>query len=337
MDFSQQQWIDAHLDLAYLAEGGRDLTRPSADAGGLHVPGAVSFPSLAEAHFSTVLGTIFISRHKPELNQPRQAWHFQTDDEAFAFACRQLEHYERWHQEGHIQLYPRPEHAGALRVILLMEGAAGIRSIDDLQMFQRRGVRMLSLCWNDGTRYAGGDFTGGPLTDVGRALVREIDRLGIIHDVSHLSEEAFWTLMDLATGPRVASHSNCRALLPGKAGPERHLSDAQIKAIVAARGMIGINLFSRFLVVDGRAEIADVVRHIVHITQLAGSADCVGLGSDMDGGFSTDHLPRGLEEPKRLPRLLEALATAGFSDGDLANFAFGNWRRFLNAHFIEAT
>jgi len=107
---------------------------------------------------------------------------------------------------------------------------------------------MVALAWAEGSRWAGGDQSGGDITPDGKRLVARVDGLGITHDVSHLSEKAFWTLLDTARGPIVASHSNCRALLPDAKNPERHLSDAQIRALAARGGKIGINFFARFLI-----------------------------------------------------------------------------------------
>ena len=154
----------------------------------------------------------------------------------------------------------------------------------------------------------------------------------MVHDASHLSERAFWELFDSAGRPKIASHSNCRVLLPGKQYPERHLSDDQIRAIANAGGMIGINLFSKFLIPSGRATIADVITHIKHMSQLAGRADFIGLGTDMDGGFNADGLPGELDHPRHLDRLRDAMAKANFSDADINGFAYDNWNTFFNRH-----
>jgi membrane dipeptidase len=187
---------------------------------------------------------------------------------------------------------------------------------------------MVALAWAEGSRWAGGDQSGGDITPVGKQLITRLDALGIIHDVSHLSEKAFWTLLEIARGPIVASHSNCRALLLDAKHPERHLSDAQIRAIAARNGKIGINCFARFLtpaaeLTTRRPTIADIICHMTHIETIAGTRRLLALGSDMDSGFGTDLLPADLQGPADLPRLAEAISRAGWNDDEIRRFAWG--------------
>jgi membrane dipeptidase len=223
-----------------------------------------------------------------------------------------------------------------LGLVLGLEGAGCLRTVEDLEWFVEHGVGMVALAWAEGTAWAGGDQNGGDVTEAGRALIAEVDRLGCVHDVSHLSEAAFWTVMGEACGVKVASHSNCRALLPGRKHPERHLSDRQIRALGDAGGVIGVNLFGRFLVEDAdaaargeRATVADVVRHAEHIAQVAGRRDCVALGSDADSGFGSELMPVGLERPERWVRMAEGLRDAGWSDAEVAGFMRENWGRVM--------
>ena len=123
------------------------------------------------------------------------------------------------------------------------------------------------------------------------------------------------------------SQTNCRSLLPDAANPERHLSDEQIKALAARNGKIGINFFARFLIPASelphrRPTIADILRHIQHIENIAGRRDLLALGTDMDSGFNTNLLPADLQSPKDLPRLAEALSNAGWTDQEIRNFAW---------------
>jgi membrane dipeptidase len=135
--------------------------------------------------------------------------------------------------------------------------------------------------------------------------------------------------MEVARGPVVASHSNCRALLPGAKHPERHLSDDQIRALAARRdGKIGVNFFARFLVpaeelARRRATVADAVRHMTHIEQVGGKRDVLALGSDFDSGFGAELLPADLQGPPELWRLAETLSAGGWSDEEIAQFAWG--------------
>jgi membrane dipeptidase len=132
----------------------------------------------------------------------------------------------------------------------------------------------------------------------------------------------------------MASHSNCRALVdsPGQPPNQRHLTDAMIRAIAARGGVIGLNLYSPFLIRGGsrerRATVAEAVDHVEHVCAVVGNRACVGLGSDMDGGFSASKLPEGLDLPRDLTKLAEELNRRGWSDADIEGFAWGNWARF---------
>jgi membrane dipeptidase len=148
----------------------------------------------------------------------------------------------------------------------------------------------------------------------------------MIHDLSHLADEAFEAVMAAARGPVVATHSNSR-VITGE--DQRHLRDDQVMAIAERDGIIGLNLFSMFLVPEGRATISDCVAHLQRITELMGHRRGVGLGSDMDGGFGPDSLPIGLDHPGKLGALAEALADTGWSEQDIQGFRSENWRRFL--------
>ena len=328
-----QRFFDAHLDLAYLAEMGRDMLADPPDHP--EHPAALTLKSLTQSHVQRAVATVFV--------QPRGLdssghmvdgpWCYSSPQEAYQQSLRQINWYHQWHNSGHLNLADSIDHESSQTLeLLLLEGAAGIRTLDDLTDFHRRGIRILALTWVNGTQWAGGDQSGGDVTPEGRRLLAVADTLGMVHDVSHLSERAFWTVMDTTHRPHIASHSNCRALLPGKQHPERHLSDAQIQALAQANGLIGINLFSSFLVTAGRATIQDVVRHIEHIVNLTGRTDVVGLGSDMDGGFSALDLPTGIRRPADLEKISAALADAGFTDTQIEQFAWSNWRNFWQRH-----
>ncbi len=328
-----QRWFDAHLDLAYLAAMGRDmLADPPTQR---DQPGAVTLKSLAESMVRGAVATVFVQPRRADADHAVDGpWCYSTAQEAYEQTQRQIQCYHQWEAAGLVTIMDGSPKAQAadLEVWLLLEGAAGIRTVEDLAVLYNQGIRILALTWVSGTPWAGGDQSGGDVTPEGRRLLAVADTLGMVHDVSHLSERAFWTVMDTTHRPHIASHSNCRALLPGKQHPERHLSDAQIQALAQANGLIGINLFSSFLVTAGRATIQDVVRHIEHIVNLTGRTDVVGLGSDMDGGFSALDLPTGIRRPANLEKISAALADAGFTDTQIEQFAWSNWRNFWQRH-----
>jgi membrane dipeptidase len=249
---------------------------------------------------------------------------------------RQLEEYERWEQSGDLSIVRSRAaldvESALPKAILLMEGADPIRTPEEAPHWFERGVRIVGLTWAMGTRYAGGNHAHGPLTPLGAHMVSALDEVGIIHDASHLSDEAFDGLLARARGPIIASHSNCRALVEPK---QRHLRDDQIKVIGDRGGVIGLNLYTSFLAVGRRATIDDCIAHVEHVAGVMGHRRGVALGSDMDGGFGPEKLPVGLEHPTRLDRIAEALSKRGWPDGDIANFAWGNWRRFLDENLAK--
>lgn len=306
-------WYDSHLDLAYLAQQGRNLRVPCPDP----QAGCVSLPALREAGVELACATIFTERGA-------------TEEEGRA----QLEIYRRLEAEGELTIVTDPGglDAGPGKprplIVLLMEGADPITTPDDLAAWFKDGLRMVGLTWAMGTRYAGGNRAPGPLTPLGAELVRAMDELGMIHDASHLADESLDGLLATATAdaPIVATHSNCRAIT---GDDQRHLRDDQIRAIGFRGGIIGLNLFTEFLIQGRRATIDDCVAHLQHVTGLMGHRRGVGLGSDLDGGFTPAQVPVGLEHPRRLEALAEALRTAGWSDEDVNGFRHSNWRRFI--------
>lgn len=323
--------VDAHLDLAYNKLRGRDITRPAAEQPFVQNETAtVGLPDLRTGNVGLICATIF-AMPKTE----REAG-YVTADEAQLAGWEQLQYYLKLLAAGEIDFVTEPsevpDRAGisaAIPAILLMEGADPLRSPEDLGMWYDAGLRIIGLAWRR-TRYAGGTGEPGPLTAAGRELVPAIDKLGILHDTSHLAEESFWNLLDLATGPVFASHSNCRAFVP----TDRQLSDEMIKALVARGGVIGINYFDKFLLrpevyKTRRATLDDVAEHMDHICQLAGNHHHVGIGTDMDGGLGREHIPHELTTAADLHKLAPALRNRGLNDAAVTDIMGGNFARFL--------
>lgn len=336
-------FFDAHLDLACLAENGRDMAAPLESCGGPWPPAAVTFPSLKRGTVRAFLGTIFTEADGDDA----VAYPAGDAEAAHRAGLRQLARYQRWHESGLIRLHtlqnpvsiPDCPDAPIPGCLLLMECADPIRTPDEVHWWAAQGVVAVGLAWARGSRYASGNgepscSSGHGLTDAGRELVRELDTAGLVHDVSHLSDRAFDELVDLAEGDIIASHSNCRSLLTleGKAPSQRHLTEDQIIQVLKRGGIIGLNLYAPFIkpgLAEGeRPVIADAIAHIEHICDIAGHRRSVGLGSDLDGGFSAARLPAGIDKPADFLRLAEGLAKHNWSDDDIAGFAWGNWARF---------
>jgi len=321
------KWIDGHLDLAYMALLGRDLTVPCPDPR----EGSVSLPALREGNVDLVFATIFTEPGGNDAHGLAGYGGIDDVDGAEAAGRRQLEIYRRLEAAGELRFILARDDLDttggvAPGVVLLMEGADPIRDPEQVPQWFADGLRIVGMTWAAGTRYAGGNQRLGPLTPLGADLVRAMDECGMIHDASHLSDEALTGLLELASGPIIATHSNCRALVGDN---QRHLRDDQVRAIGERGGVIGLNLFSKFLVPRGRATIDHCVAHVQRLADLMGHRRGVALGTDMDGGFGPGELPVDLDHPRKLDSLANALRTAGWSDQDVEGFAHGNWLRFL--------
>jgi membrane dipeptidase len=328
--------VDAHLDLAYNKLRGRDITRPAAEQPFVQNETAtVGLPDIRSGGIGLICATIFA------MPKTEKEAGYVTPDEAQLAGWEQLQYYLSLIKAGEIDFVTEPSEvpttpieassgpARAVPAILLMEGADPLRSPDDLGMWFDSGLRIIGLAWRR-TRYAGGTGEPGPLTDEGRTLIPEIDRLGIIHDTSHLAEESFWQLLELATGPVFASHSNCRAFVP----TDRQLSDEMIQALIDRDGVIGINYFDKFLLrpevyKTRRATLDDVAEHMDHICQLAGNHRHIGIGTDMDGGLGREHVPHELTTIADLHKLADVLRRRGYSDAAVADIMGGNFARFF--------
>lgn len=340
-------WFDAHLDLAYLAETGRDMHADPADARGRHQPVSVTLPAMQAAGVNHCLGTIFTEPTDPDDPERETAPFAYTDNDALGAwkaGMRQLKLYHAWRDAGLIQIMPprgsaAPASEAPLRLGILMECADPIETPEQLDEWADAGVVAIGLTWARRSRYAGGNATklGDPhagLSDLARELIPRIDARGIVHDLSHLSQRATDELLAMTDAPVIASHSNCRSLMGGHKDQraQRHLADDTIKEIARRGGVVGINLLSDFLdptVERGqRAGVDRVVAHIQHVCELTGSKQFVGLGSDADGGFGADRLPTGVDQLDHLRVITDALAEQGWSDEELDGFRQSNWRRF---------
>lgn len=186
------------------------------------------------------------------------------------------------------------------------------------------GVRALGLTWNQ--RNAIGDGVGestqGSLTKFGEEVIRRMNELGMIVDVSHLNEAGFWHVLKISTQPILASHSCASALCPHP----RNLTDSQLKALAEQGGVVGVNFYPEFLVGNKEANLEDVVHHIKHIVKVAG-IDSVALGSDYDG---IEGPPSGLEDAGKYGDLRISLQQAGFSQTEIEKIMYKNMLHFLS-------
>ncbi len=224
---------------------------------------------------------------------------------------------------------------GSMAVVMHIEGVEAIDTrLDALYAFYDAGLRSLGPVWSRPNAFGHGvpfDFPGSPdagpgLTEAGAALVHACNDLGILIDLSHLNENGFWDVARLSSAPLVATHSNAYALTPSP----RNLTDRQLDAIRESGGVVGVNFHVGFLREDGQTDpatpIARIVDHARYLTDRMG-VDHVALGSDFDGAT----IPDELGDAAGLPRLMQALADAGFGDDDLRKIGYANWVRVLHA------
>jgi membrane dipeptidase len=222
---------------------------------------------------------------------------------------------------------------GRVAAILHLEGAEPLATnLSNLEQWYERGLRSVGLVWSRPNAFAeGAPFrypskpdTGPGLSAAGRELVRACNELGILVDVSHLNEQGFWDVARLSTAPLVATHSNAHALSPWS----RNLTDAQLDAIGASGGVVGINFAVSFLREDGAPEpatpLGEIVRHVRYVADRIG-VDHVAFGSDFDGAS----VPEELGGIAGFPKLADALRADGFDEDALAGIAHGNWLRVL--------
>lgn len=218
---------------------------------------------------------------------------------------------------------------GHTSLILSFEGGEFLDgSIETLRMYHRLGLRMLALTWNERNALADGaaeSGTRGGLTRLGRQVVKECGRLGIVVDVSHLSEAGFWDVIDMTEKPIVASHSNCHKLF---ASP-RNLTDDQIKAIGDSGGVVAMSFNPDYLVEYGQGATLDMVcDHIMHAVEVAGE-EAVGIGSDFDSFRGGE--PDPLTSIDKMPLISAELLRRGLSGKAVAGILGGNWLRVIRA------
>ncbi|HZT16501.1 MAG TPA: dipeptidase [Gaiellaceae bacterium] len=224
----------------------------------------------------------------------------------------------------------RPNRVAA---IVHLEGADPLAvDLSDLEAWYERGLRSVGLVWSRPNAFAEGvpfrfpssPDTGSGLTPAGRELVKACNRLGILVDTSHLNEAGFWDVARLSDAPLVATHSNAHALCPST----RNLTDAQLDAIGASGGVVGVNFAVSFLRGDGRQKpetpLSEIVRHVDHIASRIG-VEHVAFGSDFDGAV----VPAELGGVAGLPKLVAVLRSAGYGDDDVAAITHRNWLRVL--------
>ncbi len=349
--------IDSHEDLAWnILQFGRDYTLSvqetrarEADTEAVEHNGntLLGWPEYQQGRVAIVFATLFATPARRK--QPWERVSYASFDEARAVYQHQVQVYRdlgdrypqhfrlltsRSEMETHLRKWQVPSEDGRpVGLVLLMEGAEGIRTPDELREWWDLGLRQIGLAWA-GTRFCGGTGEPGPLTDDGRRLLRAMAEFPFALDLSHMDERAALEALDEYPGPILVSHANCATLLRGS-NSNRHLSDLVIRRVIERDGVIGVVPFNRFLRAgwqkgDPRLSLDSLLVHIDHICQLAGDALHVGLGTDFDGGFGLESVPQEIESIADLQKIAHGLAERGYSEDSIAAILGTNWQRHLS-------
>jgi membrane dipeptidase len=348
--------VDGHLDLAWNGiQWERDLREPVATLRareqGREGPGrgrnTVALPELRAGRVAVALASLLAR----STGTPVEGLDYPTAAEASAVAGGQLAYYRTLEREGlvrvledaaalsaHVRLWRAWDEAGegappALGVVLMLEGADPVAAPAELHEWRTAGARIVGLAHYGPGRYAGGTGTTDGLSDLGRALVGELDAAGMALDLTHASDAAADEALRRFDGIVLATHCNCRALV----ARQRQLSDELILAIAERGGVIGAALDCWMLDegwVIGQQEnavpLTAVADHIDHVCQLTGSSAHAAIGSDLDGGFGREQSPVDLDTVADLQRLAEILRERGYAEADVEAVMSGNWLRLLD-------
>jgi membrane dipeptidase len=353
--------VDAHCDLAWnMLNFGRDYTRSASETraverGSMAVQKngdtLLGWPDYQRGRVAIVFSTLFAAPNRTKegtwdklcYGSPEEAHHvYRAQLDAYHRLAESQPRYFRMigkkrELDEHVKVWQdTAEEERPVGLVILMEGAEGIRSVDELPEWHELGLRLIGLSWG-GTRYAGGTREPGPLTPDGRQLLEAMAELGFVLDLSHMDEQAAREALDMYEGPIVATHVNCLALLPDFP-TNRHFSDELMRAIVERDGIVGSVPFNNFLKSgwsrrggSRRDEVPldRVAAHIDHVCQLAGDALHAGIGSDFDGGFGLESTPPEIDTVADLQKLVPLLTARGYSEADVAQVMGLNWLRCL--------
>jgi len=351
--------LDSHIDIPYrLEEHDEDLS-------GRTQYGDFDFPRARMGGLDAVFAAVYVSPER-EADGTAAAFAEATIDRVRAFWKKWPDCFQPARSPQELR---RRFGNGRVSILLGIENGAPIQGdLKQVQHFYDRGVRYITLCHGRSNHICDSSYDSERrwhgLSPFGRRLVAEMNRVGMMIDVSHISDEAFWDVLECTRAPVIASHSGCRQFTPGW---ERNLSDDMIRALAEAGGIIQVNFGGMFCSTQvnreyrrrweqmdahieahdlkgparaefieeyckahpiGRAHVRDVARHIDHVVRLVG-VEHVGLGSDFDG--VGPHVPVGLEDVSAYPNLLAELLAMGYSEDDLRNICGENFLRVWQA------
>ena len=343
--------FDAHLDIGMNAvEWNRDYTRTLAEVRADEARltdkrdrgrGTVTLPELRRAEVQMCVATL-IARVEMNAWSPVAGWRSQA--QAWAITEAQLAWYRAMEEAGEMRMVR--DRAGldaavadpqrAIPFLLSLEGADSLITPGHLERRYEAGLRAIGPAHYGPGVYANGTDATGGLPGKGRELLREIERLGMILDATHLCDDCFWEALEVFGGAVWASHHNSRALVPHN----RQLSDEMFLALKERGAVVGVAL-DAWMIVPGwergkttpqsaGVTLEHLADHIDHFCQLAGNAQHVGIGSDLDGAFGTEQTPQDVDSIADLQKLTGILAARGYGAADIEGIFHGNFLRFLH-------
>ena len=340
--------FDAHLDLALNAvDLNRDLMRsiPAMRAAerGMAAPGrgtnTVSFPELRKAGVRWCVSTLLARRE----HAVDHSFGWTTYETCYAMAHAHLAWHRAMEQRGLLRMIRTKRdlakttkddasRADELSFILSMECGDAVLDPDQIHEWHSLGLRAIGITHYGVNRYGGGTSTEAPLHSDAFPLLKNIERLGMVLDLTHLSDPAFWEALENFGGRVIGSHQNSRKW----ANWQRQWSDEQMKAVIERGGVIGAACDAIMLQegwVKGKSKrevtMGRVVDNIDHVCQLAGNARHAGIGSDLDGGYGCEQTPSDLDTIADLQKIPDLLRKRGYSEADVGAVMLGNWIRFF--------
>lgn len=351
--------VDAHEDLAWnMLELNRDYSLSAQDIRLLEAHGEnilhngssmLGWKDYQLGKVAVIFSTLFVTPERKKTGD----WEtqvYKTFNEAHQFYRMQLDRYHRLVDENGdkfglilgrkdldsiIEGWSDSKENHKTGLVILMEGAEGVRNPDELDLWWQGGVRIIGPAWA-GTRFCGGTREPGPMTEDGWDLLDRMADMGISLDLSHMDELAARQALDRFPGTILASHANCADHLNGNSD-NRMLKDGVIRKIIERNGVIGVVPILPFLIdgwekSDGRkGKTLEklFLSHIDHICQLAGDARHAGIGTDYDGGFGVESAPEDVDTIADLQKLVNLMSTRGYTQEDIELVMGRNWLRVL--------
>ena len=345
--------VDSHIDIAYNAiEWNRDLLQSITKIRESEACMAQKGRGLNMVNYEEQrrgeIGLFFVTVGCRVASMGKRFSGVRNQDIAYAKCRGELAYYRLMESKGvlrqirndqdlevHLEDWERNPSSTPLGFILTMEGADGIVSPEQISEWWDEGLRVVSLCHYGVSSYSHGTQAPGGLTPRGRSLLKALETAGMLLDLTHLADQAFWEALDGFGGRVLATHNCCRSLC----NHDRQFEDKQIQAIVERSGVIGVALDDWMLsplwdhqaIDNSGITLETVADHMDHICQVSGNCNHVGIGTDLDGGYGKEQAPCDMDTIADLQGIAEILRMRGYTEADVAKVMHRNWIEFLRS------